>query len=110
MGTILTIPLHEDQIREIAFNISKQKNSWEVFVWLLAESELRIKKCFISPMNPLYGPTPPIVTIDISKIIDQPPRNEIIQLAELIAARSPTLQDLHWHLALRQYIYNQAKK
>ena len=36
-----SIPIDEDKIREMAYNLSQEPKSWDDLVWLFAEAELR---------------------------------------------------------------------
>ncbi len=105
----LVIKMDENAIREMAYDFSQQPKSYDDFVWLLAENELRLIKSYTTPSNPLMGNFPETVSIFPNKIIDFPPTDEIKRLAEIIAAQGISLQDLHWFLAERFYIYQSAK-
>jgi hypothetical protein len=50
-----------------------------------------------------------VVDIDPDAIVDQPPEEEIRQLAEEIAKQGPSAQDLHWFIAERRFIYDEIK-
>jgi hypothetical protein len=104
------IDLDQNQIRAMAFEIAKQKNSWDAFVWLVAEAELRISSAIDSKENPFSPNFPKKIRINPTKIVDTPPKESIRNLAEQIAAKKPSMQNLHWYLAERLYIYQNTKK
>jgi hypothetical protein len=106
----IEITIDEGKVREGAYLLSQQKKSYNDYVWLLAEADLKIAKAFPEGTSPLAGPTPRTVKISLSKIIDAPPQPDIKQAAEALAKKGPKIQDLHWFIAIRNFIYQEAKK
>jgi hypothetical protein len=106
----ILIKMDENKVREMAYDLSQQPKSYDDFVWLLAEQELKLKNAFNSPINPLTDNFPEMISIDPKKIIDIPNADETKALAELIAKQGPSVEKLHWFLAERVYIVNNAKK
>ena len=106
----ILIKMDENKVREMAYDLSQQPKSYDDFVWLLAEQELKLKNAFDSSTNPLMGNFPEMISIDPNKIIDTPNADETKTLAELIAKQCPSLENFHWFLAERVYIVNSAKK
>jgi hypothetical protein len=107
---IVSIPMYIIKIQDIAYDLSQQPKTYDDYIWLLAENELRLNKAYLTHANPLMGVVPESVSIYPSKLIDFPETENIKRLAEIFAAQGPNLQDLHWFLAERVYIYNSAKK
>ena len=105
---ILSIKLDEEKVRLMAYEYSLQPKSWNDFVWLFAEAELRLKNAYQSGST-LNNALPKEVKVTVSKIVDFPTQDEVKKMAEIISAQGPTIQDLHWYVAERTYIYNQAK-
>ena len=107
---MITIKLDDEQIRDAAFVISQETHSYDELVWLFAEAELRILSALV--MGNLsqqdVGETRK-VDVDPYLLVDQPPEEEIRVLAEEIAQLKPTLQELHWFVAERRFIYDRAK-
>nr|MDO8084287.1 hypothetical protein [Candidatus Sigynarchaeum springense]MDO8118835.1 hypothetical protein [Candidatus Sigynarchaeota archaeon] len=102
---IVTIDLEEDEIKKRAETIASWKNSYEVYIWLLAEMELRLAQAFITKLD-VSGRH---VKIDTSKIVEHPAEDEIRQRAKTLSALWLRLQDVHWFLAERQVIYDKVK-
>jgi hypothetical protein len=75
MDTTASRAIKEEEVRKLAEIISKWKDSYDQFVWLLAEAELRIQ------------------------LQSQPSPEQIKPLAEYIYHQHHSLQDLHWFLA-----------
>jgi hypothetical protein len=105
----VSINLDEKKIQEIAYDFAQQPKNYDDYIWLLAENELRLLGAYPDSINPLSGSFPEKVVLYPNKIVDFPPTEQVKQLAELYAAQAPSLQDLHWFIAERVYIYNNAK-
>src|SRR5271157_2723678 len=45
------VKMDENAIREMAYDFSQQPKSYDDFVWLLAENELRLIKAYTTPSN-----------------------------------------------------------
>jgi hypothetical protein len=99
------IDVDDGEIKKRAETIASWKNSYEVYLWLLAEMELRLAQAFISRLD-ASGRR---VKIDTSKIVDHPSEADIRQRAKALSAHWPRMQDVHWFLAERQIIYEKVK-
>ncbi len=97
--------MDDGEIKRRAETIASWKNTYEVYVWLLAEMELRLGQAFINRLD-ANGRR---VKIDLSKIIEHPAEVDIRQRAKTLSAHWPRLQDVHWFLAERQVIYEKLK-
>ncbi len=104
-GTV-SIAVDNDAIQKLAFEISQLPKSYDDFVWIFAEAELRLRPAYA--MGNIFQTGGP-VQIYANKIVDKPKEAEIRSLAEQIAAQGTSVQDLHWFIAQRNYIYNKAK-
>lgn len=106
---MVSIEVDEEKIREMAYEISQEPRSWDDFVWLFAEAELRLRPAYV--LGKLYKEEAEsrVVEIDADSIVDQPGEDEIKALAEEISKQGPSPQDLHWFIAERRFVYNQAK-
>lgn len=76
---------HED-ISKRAFLLSKEEKSYDQWVWLLAEAELRLQ----------LGKDPPVTSIR--------------SIAEEIGKQKISLQDLHWYIAEKQLLFEHKQK
>ncbi|HMF30897.1 MAG TPA: hypothetical protein VKK79_05765 [Candidatus Lokiarchaeia archaeon] len=106
---MVSVQVDEEKIKEMAYELSQEQKSWDDFVWLFAEAELRLKPAYI--LGKLYkdGDESRTVDIDADAIVDQPSEDDIRQLAEEISKQGPSVQDLHWFIAERKFIYDQVK-
>jgi hypothetical protein len=104
--SIVTIDVTESEIKKQAETIASWKNSYEVYMWLLAEMELRLAQAFITKLDASGRH----IKIDTSKVVDHPAEEAIRQRAKALAAHLLRLQDVHWFLAERQVIYDKVKK
>ncbi|MBN2153795.1 MAG: hypothetical protein JW839_20220 [Candidatus Lokiarchaeota archaeon] len=103
--SIVEVNLDEAEIKQRAEAIASWNNSYDVYIWLLAEMEMRLAQAFITRLDA----TGHHVKIDTSKIVDRPDEAEISQRAKALAALWLRLQDVHWFLAERQVIYDKVK-
>jgi hypothetical protein len=94
------------EITKLAQTIAGWQNPIDVYIWLFAEAELRLSKAYITKLDA----TCTSVKIDTSKVLDKPAVDDIKKLAKEIQAQKPKLQDLHWFLAERRYLYDAVKK
>jgi len=108
---LITVNVDEDLVRNLAFEISQQPMSWDDCVWLLAEGELRLAKAYIDPHITPSGlaDVGNMIRLDPSKVENQPPEAQIRALAEKVAKQGPRLEELHWFLAVRKIIYDEAR-
>jgi putative heme degradation protein len=100
--SIVNIDVDEAEIKKRAETIAAWKNTFDVYIWLLAEAELRISQAFITKVDASGRH----VKIDKTKIVDKPSESDIKVRAKALASHWPRLQDVHWFIAERQYIYD----
>ena len=106
---MVLVTLGDEQIRDAAHAISLESHSWDELVWLFAEAELRIMSSLvIGNLSQQEGGETREVEVDPDLLVDQPPEEEIRPLAEEIAKLCPSLQELHWFVAERRFIFDQA--
>jgi len=103
---VVSISVDNDEIQKLAFEISQLPKSYDDFVWIFAESELRLRPAYA--MGNIFQPEGP-VQIYPAKIVQNPKDDDIRKLAEQIASQGTSVQDLHWFIAQRNFIYNKAK-
>ncbi len=95
-----------DDVRKKAFELSAEHKSYDDYIWLLAESELKFSKaCVESGVKPGDA-----IKMDAGRIADKVDEKEIRQLAEKYAKAHPKVQDLHWYIAERQCALEGAKR
>ena len=94
------------EITKLAQTIAGWQNPIDVYIWLFAEAELRLAKAYITKLDA----TCTSMKIDTSKVVDKPAVDDIKKLAKEVQAQKPKLQDLHWFLAERRYLYDAVKK
>ncbi len=99
---VVVIELDKNEIRNRAARIAAWNNRYDTYIWLTAEAELRIAKALVSKLDKksTHG------QVDLSKVVDNPPINEIKQFASILCGFRPMIQDVHWFLAERRYIYD----
>ncbi len=103
---IVTVLIDREAIKRKAEEIAAWKNTYDTFVWLFAEAEVRLADAYVTPLDG----TSPSVMVDASKVIDAPAREATESLAKAIYSRRPKLSEIHWFLAERRYIYDKLKK
>ncbi len=102
----VSIAVDNSAIEKLAFEISQLPKSYDDFVWIFAEAELRLRPAYaVGNVFQTGGP----VQLYPGKIVDKPKDDDIRKLAEQIAAQGTSVQDLHWFIAQRNFIYNKAK-
>jgi hypothetical protein len=104
-GAVVTIDLPADEIKKKAFELSQLKKSYDDWVWLWTEADLKLKDALVTPLS--AGVTS--VKIDKKKILDKPKEEEIRKQAKDNHAKRMKIQDIHWFLAERNYILAKAK-
>ncbi len=105
----IEVTIDEGKIREGAYLLSQQKKSYNDYVWMLAEADLKLAKAFPGA-NPITGVLPKTLKVIPSKIVDAPDQSEIKKAAEIQSKKGAKLQDLHWFIAARNFIIQEAKK
>ncbi|HMF31517.1 MAG TPA: hypothetical protein VKK79_08890 [Candidatus Lokiarchaeia archaeon] len=106
---MITVFIDEEKVREIASQLSQEPKSWDDFVWLFAEAELRLLPAYAGGARYQQGADSRAIDLDPDLLVDQPAEDDIRKLAEEIARSHPSLQDLHWYLAERRYIFGVSK-
>ena len=105
----ISIPIDAEKVQELAFKLSQSGKSHDDFVWLYAEAELRLQPAYVTGAIYKDGDEGKIVEINRFSIDDQPSEDEIRTLAQEIAMQKLSDQKLHWYIAERNYIFEQAK-
>ena len=95
-----------DDVRKRAYDLAMQHKSYDDYIWLLAESELKFSKACLDP-GVKSGDS---IKMDASRIVDKVNEKEIRQLAEKYSKDHPKVQDLHWYIAERQCALENAKR
>ncbi len=106
---MIVIQVDAEIIRDMARALAKEARPWDELVWLFAEWELRLRPTLVDGMIYKQGEEGRLVDIDPAFIIDHPPEGAIRELAEEIAHLGPSFEDLHWFIAERRFIYDQAR-
>jgi hypothetical protein len=103
--SIVSIDLDEAEIKKRAELVASWKNSYDVYIWLLAEMKLRLAQAPVA-RNVIEGRH---FKIDMDKVVDRPSEADIRRFAKIISAYRPSMQDMHWLLAECQIIYERIK-
>jgi hypothetical protein len=103
---MVSITVDEEIIKTKAYELSQEPKSHDDLVWLFAEAELRLKPAYL--IGKLYDESK-VVNIDADLLVDQPSEDEIRVYADELAKQNPADQDLHWYIAERNYVFEQAK-
>ncbi len=104
---LFLISLDRKKIEEIAYLISQQRKSWDECAWWFAELEMQLSPACGANKNVFsHGGLPDRVLLYPSKVVYNPVEADVRSLAFDISHRRPSLQDLHWFIAQRQYISN----
>ncbi len=106
----IAITIDENEVKKGAFLLSKANKQYNDLVWMLAEADLKLAKAFPDGKSPLAGALPKTVRLIPSKIVDAPPQAEIKKSAEALAKKGSKVQELHWFIATRNFILQEAKK
>jgi hypothetical protein len=100
--SIVEIELDKNEIRNRAVSIAAWNNRYDTYIWLTAEAELRIAKALVSKLDK----NSTHVQIDLHKVVNNPSIDEIKQFAQILCGFRPMIQDVHWFLAERRYIFD----
>nr|MDO8113038.1 hypothetical protein [Candidatus Sigynarchaeota archaeon] len=103
--TVVAVELNKDLIRKKAYELSSQRRSYNDYIWLWAEAEMRLNKALQTDMKS----NPSAAKIDVTKIVDKPDENDIKKLASDLCAKRLKVQDVHWFIAERQFVFDAAK-
>jgi len=102
----VVVELDEARIRTIAYLLFEQKKSYEDYITMLAEVEIKLSKALVESLKAGQS----IVRIIPSKIINVPDKAEIKKRVEALAKEGIKIQDIHWFIAVRQFILEEARK
>ena len=102
----VAIEIDEARIRTIAYLLFEQKKSYNEYITMLADSEIKLSKALVEPLK--AGLT--VAHIIPSKIIATPDKADIKKRAELLAKEGIKIQDIHWYIAVRNFILEEASK
>ncbi len=101
----VVIDLDTAAIRKRAFELSTEKKSYDDFIWLLAESDLRLRDAYVKKA----GVPGKSVVVNKAIIVEKPDTESIKRLAAELAAKRPKVQDVHWRIAENQFINDAAR-
>jgi len=101
----MVVEMKTDEIRKKAFDLAMARRSYDDYIWMWAEAELRLRNAYGTSL----APNAKNIDIDTSKIVDAPSAEDIKKLASELASKKVKVQDVHWFIAERQYIYNAIK-
>ena len=101
---VISILLPMAEITLSATILSRLKKSYDDWVWLWAEAELKLKNALLSPLSP--GAT--CVQLHVEKINLAPDEEELNRLAKLNRSKRMNIQDILWFIAERNYILAKA--
>ena len=93
----------------MARELAQEARPWDELVWLFAEVELCLRPALVDSMLYKQGVESRQVDINPDLVEDHPREDAIRELAEEISRLGPSLQDLHWYIAERRFVYDQAK-
>ncbi len=98
------ILLERDAVEKKAYEIANKHLSYDDYVWLWAELDLKIGPSFVGSPAMNQGK----LEVDPSKICKRPASVEIKDLASEYASRHERAETIHWYIAERQIIYDRA--
>jgi hypothetical protein len=101
----VVIDLDADAIRKRAFELSTQKKSYDDLIWLLAESDLRLRDAYMKGA----GVPGKSIVVNRATIVGNPDVASIKRLATELASKRPKVQDMHWCIAENQFISEAAR-
>ena len=102
---VLTIVMNKEEIGRRAYNLFLARRSYDEYIWLWAEAELRIAAAIITRLDANATE----IKIDVTKILDHPDEAKIRALAREYAAKQLKAPEVHWFIAERQHIFAAAK-
>ena len=103
--TSIAVDMKKDEIRKQAYELSTLKRSYNDYVWLWAESELRLANAYQTDLKS----TPAVVKVDLKKVVEKPAEADIKKIASDLFGKRQKVQDIHWYIAERNYIFDAAK-
>ena len=106
---MVTVPVDEEKVRQLAYELSQKPMSYNECIWLYAENELQLRPAYSNGV--LYSEENPnkIAEIEPDSIVEQPSEEDIRQLAESVHRMGISIHDLHWLIAERKYLYDLMK-
>ncbi len=102
----LTFSLSNEEIKQKAEEIASWHNSYDVYIWLWAEVEVKLATAYKIDVTE-HGIE---VKVDPTRVMLEPPERKIMELATQMSAGRPKLQDVHWFSAESQLILERVKK
>ncbi len=78
-------------------------------MWLFAEAEMRLRLALVGGNLYQRGVESRDVELNPALVVDHPAEEDVRELAAEVASLGPPLQDLHWLIAERRFIYARAK-
>ncbi|HME52512.1 MAG TPA: hypothetical protein VKM55_09865 [Candidatus Lokiarchaeia archaeon] len=104
-GSGTTVELKKVEIQKKAYEISQAKKSYNDYVWLWAEADVKLgQSC-----QPDLKTNPASVKVDVKKIVAKPAEADVKKLAGDYFKKGAKVQDIHWFIAERQYILDAVK-
>jgi hypothetical protein len=104
-GSVVRIDLPAAEIKKSAYELSQMKKSYDDWVWLWTEADLKLKNALVSPL----GPGATSVQVDKKKIVQKPNEEDVRKVVKENHAKRMKVQDIHWFIAERNYILAKAK-
>ncbi len=105
---LFSLQLDRAKVEELAYLISQEGKTWDEYIWRLAEFELQLGPACGGKKNVFtHSGLPDQVLLHPTKVVKTPMEEDVRALAYEISQRGPSLQDLHWFIAQRQYICKQ---
>ena len=101
---ITDVMLPRESIEKKAYEIASKHLSYDDYVWLWAESELKVGNAIANGSALKDGK----VQVDISKIVQKPASNDIKKLASEFASKRTKPETIHWYIAERQVLLDRA--
>jgi hypothetical protein len=103
---MVSVKIDMDKVREIAYFLSLEPKNYDDLVWLCAEAELRLNQPFVTQILYDEGIESSVIEIDPNLFVTQPEETDIRSLAEKMVNSHPNLQELHWFIAERRYVFD----
>jgi len=101
----IVVDLKADEIRKKAFELAMVRRNYDDYIWMWAESELKLRSAYCTPLVSNLNK----IEIDKANVVDKPSVEDVKKLASELASKRPKVQDVHWFIAERQYIFNAVK-
>ena len=103
---IIEVVLDLEHLKPLVQEIAQKTTNWDELNWLLAEAELRLFPAYaFHPTAPIIGSLPLRIQLFPARVVQQPREEQIRSLAWDISQRHLSIQDLHYFIAQRKYIF-----